>query len=195
MNRTHYILIQNSELIIFYNKLSEEKKKEILFILLEYGFNVTYLEEIFKIPRFLLIHGEKIDMAKIVGQSVGISLLHEQSKHIINFYPEQLYFPDIYKHSKLFASFIVDNRQEIISVLINYETHKVANDEIERTLDLLNNLNENSDYYQRRIGDLIAFLPRNQPLYALSCFGLILTYMTRHVSVFIPSSMKFSHCL
>lgn len=193
MKKPSHILISNNEVVVFYDTLSEDKKKEVALILSAHNFNTNLLEKVrvFKIPRFLLINTEKIDMAKIIGGSIGIYSLHEQSKRVVPAYPEKLFFSDIFKRSTSFASFLDTNRQEIISALMNYETYHVANDEIDRAIDLFKSLDENSDYYQRRVGNIVAFLPRNQPLYALSCFALALSYMSRDVFVHVPSAMKF----
>src|SRR3989344_5075907 len=48
----------------------------------------------------------------------------------------------IFKARK-FASFIEKNKKKIINILTLYETHEVAEDEINRSLDILLNLNEN----------------------------------------------------
>lgn len=81
-------------------------------------------------------------------------------------------------------------RSEIISNLTAYESHHVANDEIERTLDLLENLFENQAYLAGKIDKVVSFLPINQPLYALACFGIAPSFMAKKVHVRPPAAAR-----
>lgn len=186
------ILIQNNNLIILYDNIPKKEKSEISFILSAYGFDISDLEKkkSFKIPRFLYVDSQKVDIVKIIGSRVGASLLHEQSKRIVASYPEELVFRDILVRSESFARYLENNREKIIFALTNYETYQVANDEINRSIDLFRSIEENSSFYKRRVGSIVAFLPRNQPLYALCCFALVLSYASRDVAVHVPAAMK-----
>ena len=104
---------------------------------------------------------------------------------------EPLFFSQIEATALSFAQKIERNYSDIIEILLNYETFEVANDEIERTLDLFKNLNENKKYFAVRIGDIASFLPKYQPLYALSCFVLVPSLMATGVHFRIPHCMKF----
>ncbi len=90
-----------------------------------------------------------------------------------------------------FAYEIEKNSEEIINILLNYESFEVVEDEKQRTLDLLKNIRENKTFFEMRIGQITAFLPRNQPLYALTCFVLIPSLMASSVHFRIPKSMRF----
>lgn len=93
---------------------------------------------------------------------------------------------DAFKKAKKFATHIRAYRASIIRILTTYETHHVANDEIERTLDLLENLEENSNYFARKVRNTVVFLPINQPLYALVSFAVIPSIVSREVFVRPP---------
>jgi len=67
---------------------------------------------------------------------------------------------DVIKFAKDYALFIRQRKTNIISFLTTYETYHVACDEFERTLDILENLNENGAYFQGRIDNVITFLPK-----------------------------------
>ncbi len=99
-------------------------------------------------------------------------------------------FSDISAKTKGFAKVIEENREALTNILLEYESFEVAEDETKRTLDLLLNLRENEEYFKLRIGRVAAFLPRNQPLYALTCFVIVPSLMAREVHFRIPSSMK-----
>ncbi len=106
-------------------------------------------------------------------------------------------FPSVEKRAQLFADLIEEKRAHIENILLAYESYEVVRDEMERTLDLLRNLSENKSYFRARVRSVTAFLPRNQPLYAFSCFVIVPSLMASEVHFRIPSSMRefFPHLL
>ncbi len=92
--------------------------------------------------------------------------------------------------AKRFAQFLKENSEEIISVLLKYETYNVAKDEISRTIETLEDIGENMEYYRREVGSVAVFLPSNQPLYALTCFGILPSLMAQNVFVKAPKGMQ-----
>ena len=83
------------------------------------------------------------------------------------------------------------NKKVIINILTRYETYHVAEDEIERTLDLLDSLDENSDYFKgNNINSIAVFLPSNQPFYVFFCFAIIPSFLAKEVNVRMPQCMK-----
>lgn len=99
-------------------------------------------------------------------------------------------FNKVEQQAFAFADAIENQIEKLIEILLEYETYEVATDEIARTLDHLRNLKENKDYFKLRIGDVAAFLPRNQPLYAFTCFVVIPSLMSHKVHFRIPSTMR-----
>jgi lysyl-tRNA synthetase class 1 len=89
-----------------------------------------------------------------------------------------------------FANQLIKKQNEIIKALLDDECFNVTIDEIERSVDFLQNLSENAQYFQQRIGGITAFLPANQPLYASVCFGLVLSYLASVVSIRPPQAMQ-----
>jgi len=101
-------------------------------------------------------------------------------------------FDSIEKKSLEIADHIRKNNKLLVEVLTNYETTEVAKDEIERTLDLLENLKENSSYFSgNKIESCAAFLPSNQPLYALFCFVVIPSFQSKTAYVRVPGVMRY----
>lgn len=92
--------------------------------------------------------------------------------------------------AKRFAQFLKENSEEIISILLKYETYNVAKDEIARSIETLEDLGENMEYYRREVGSVAVFLPSNQPLYALTCFGVLPSLMSQNVFVKAPKGMQ-----
>ena len=101
-----------------------------------------------------------------------------------------LHFPEIQERAAKLADTIEQHYEELIGILLSYETFEVAEDEIGRTLDLLRSLGENEEYFKLRIGPVTSFLPRNQPLYALSCFVIVPSLMASEVHFRIPHTTK-----
>ncbi|MEK7510799.1 MAG: aldehyde dehydrogenase family protein [Patescibacteria group bacterium] len=101
-----------------------------------------------------------------------------------------LAFADIQARANELADHIERHFEELAHILLEYESYEVVVDETERTLDILRNLSENEDYFKLRIGAVTTFLPRNQPLYALTCFVLVPSFMASEVHFRIPHSMR-----
>lgn len=99
-------------------------------------------------------------------------------------------FSDVEKRAHELADQIEQNYEALAHVLLEYESYEVVHDEVTRTLDLLRNIRENREYFPMRVGQVTAFLPRNQPLYALSCFVIIPSLMASEVHFRIPNSMR-----
>jgi len=102
----------------------------------------------------------------------------------------QIEFIDILRLASTFSDHIKNHREELVNLLLEYETYEVATDEIARTFDLLGNLEENEEYFKLRIGKVASFLPRNQPLYAFTCFVVIPSLMASEVHFRIPHGMR-----
>ncbi|MEK7613835.1 MAG: GNAT family N-acetyltransferase [Patescibacteria group bacterium] len=108
------------------------------------------------------------------------TLLKKDQRHVID-------VEKTFALTKKFASFIKRNKKNILSILTTYETRMVAEDEIKRTLDLLENLNENGNYFVKKTKKVVTFLPINQPLYTLTSFAIIPSLMAEEVFVRPPN--------
>lgn len=99
-------------------------------------------------------------------------------------------FNELEKKTNILADLIEARKDKLVDILLIYESYEVASDEIDRTLDLLRHIRENKKYFKLRIGPVTSFLPRNQPMYALSCFVLIPSLMASEVHFRIPHTIK-----
>jgi lysyl-tRNA synthetase class 1 len=99
-------------------------------------------------------------------------------------------FSQIDEVARAFAIHVEDNFERLADVMLAYESYEVLQDEVNRTLYLLNNLRENEEYFRLRIGTVVAFLPRNQPLYAFACFVIIPSFMSQEVRFRVPHVMR-----
>jgi lysyl-tRNA synthetase class 1 len=103
---------------------------------------------------------------------------------------EPLYFSEIRRRALAFADHIETHRELLAEVLLSYETFEVVEDETARTLDLFCSLDENAEYFALRIGEVTSFLPKNQPLYALSCYVAVPALMASAVHFRVPHCMR-----
>ena len=99
-------------------------------------------------------------------------------------------FAEVSRKAKAFADEIIHRRDDLIEILLEYESYQVASDEISRTIDLLNNLHENSEYFKIKVGEIASFLPRNQPVYALTCFVIVPSFLTTVVHFRVPEAVR-----
>ncbi|AOM42913.1 hypothetical protein A9255_15140 [Xenorhabdus hominickii] len=77
----------------------------------------------------------------------------------------------------------------LIDALAGYQCKIVTEDEILRSIDLLNNIEKNKEYFKKNIYGVTSFLPLNQPIYASVCFGFIPSLMAENVCIRPPTAM------
>lgn len=99
-------------------------------------------------------------------------------------------FHSIARTAKVFADHLRLFRGEIIRSLSGFECQNVAEDEIRRSIELLDNLEKNQEYFRFAIRGVTSFLPLNQPLYATVCFGAVPSLMADEVWVRPPTAMQ-----
>jgi acyl-CoA reductase-like NAD-dependent aldehyde dehydrogenase len=88
----------------------------------------------------------------------------------------------------LFADHLRGRREQIHSALASYASFPAVEDELARATYLLENLEENREYFQVKVDRVAAFLPRNQLLYATVYLGVIPALMSSHCHVRPPES-------
>jgi len=100
-------------------------------------------------------------------------------------------FAEIGEHCALFAHHLRSRREQIQSALAAYASVPAVDDELARATYLLDNLEENREYFQDdigKVGEIAAFLPRNQLLYATVYMGVVPAMMSNHCHVRPPES-------
>ncbi|MCK2240365.1 MULTISPECIES: aldehyde dehydrogenase family protein [unclassified Crossiella] len=98
-------------------------------------------------------------------------------------------FPEIRQRAACFAAELRERTEEIVRSLSGYQCANVALDEIERSVEFLDNLHHNREYFQGRIQGVTSFLPLNQPLYATVCFGVIPSLLAEDAALRPPTVM------
>lgn len=177
-----------------FSALSQSKKDTLLKLISEAGFDVVNTNaNSIRIPRQNVNQEGDTNILALVGKLVGYARKKEhmrsnaQNKET---YPDVINFQEVLAHADKFSAFVKQNKSKIISTLLEYETFEVANDEIDRVLDLLSNLDKNSLYFKRKVNAVSVSLPCNQPLYALTCFAIVPSLMAKKVYVKAPSFMS-----
>ncbi len=82
-----------------------------------------------------------------------------------------------------------NNSDALIDALSEYQCKIVTEDEIRRSVDVLNNIDKNKEYFKQNIYGITSFLPLNQPIYASVCFGFIPSLMAENVCIRPPTAM------
>lgn len=90
-----------------------------------------------------------------------------------------------------FEDKILDKRKELVELLMQYETHATAEDEIERSLSAIRGLRTEFSHIKKPLSDLTisTFFPLNLPLYSLVLFGIIPSAFAKNVFIRPPEVM------
>lgn len=98
---------------------------------------------------------------------------------------------DICQKSNKFADFIKSIKEELIEILLEYESYETACHEIDRTLKCLYNIQTEGKYLAYgNINSMSTFFPLNLPLYSLMLFAVIPSFMAKNVFVRPPLLMQ-----
>jgi aldehyde dehydrogenase (NAD+) len=92
-------------------------------------------------------------------------------------------------HAQSFAEHLLQNRGLIHSVLEEYESYEVIEDEITRSVDVLNNIDKLKDFFSGHVLKTSVFLPLNLPLYSFVLFAAVPSYQSWEVFVRPPARM------
>ncbi len=137
-------------------------------------------------------------LAELIGRELfdfGININNKKSLLVskrvksINSQLENVSFAELECRIKEFINHLTNHKQSLFNVLRTYETLNTAQDEFDRSVDHLANLHVNKDYFQKRIGGVVTFLPLNQPLYSFVCFAIVPSLLSKYVWVRPPTRM------
>ncbi|ELP8106917.1 TPA: aldehyde dehydrogenase family protein [Vibrio vulnificus] len=98
-------------------------------------------------------------------------------------------FNHILDYCALLSFKLREKSSDIVNSLSDYQCKNVTLDEIERSCDLLDNIEKNKEYFLHTIRGVTSFLPLNQPIYASVCFGFIPALMANDVCIRPPTAM------
>jgi len=98
--------------------------------------------------------------------------------------------PEVLIHAQLFADHLRKNRDIIHFILGKYQSFEVIEDELKRSLDVLENLREVEHYLKAKTGRISVFLPLNLPLYSFIIFAAVPSYQSKEVFVRPPEKMQ-----
>lgn len=96
----------------------------------------------------------------------------------------------IQAHAHSFAAHIRQNTALIHKILRQYQSKEVVDDEIERSLDFLENITEVEKFLQGEISRTSVFLPLNLPLYSFVIFVVAPYYISKEVVIRPPTRMQ-----
>ncbi|MFJ4145093.1 aldehyde dehydrogenase family protein [Pseudomonas sp. NPDC089734] len=102
---------------------------------------------------------------------------------------EAIDFQTVKTRAAAFAQHLREHTETIAESLSGFECYNVAADEIERCVELLDNLELNSPFFERKVHCVTSYLPLNQPIYATTCFGIIPSLMADSAWLRPPTAM------
>ncbi len=105
-------------------------------------------------------------------------------------YDSPIEIEDVYNKAALCVQQLEKQKEKIFDALTRYETFGTARDEFERSEELLRNISLNREYFVRKAHGVTSYLPKNQPLYALVCFGVVPSLMSEATWVRPPQSAQ-----
>ena len=85
--------------------------------------------------------------------------------------------------AKRLAMRIRSKRIELLSVLTQIESYFYASDEMDRSIDCLENIYSEHEYLTRKVHVCSSFMPINQPLYGLILFGIVPSYKSENIYI------------
>lgn len=88
------------------------------------------------------------------------------------------------------AKIIKKEENNLIKILIQYEPYSVAQYEIERCIRTLKSIDENQQYFKKKVGTISVFMPSNLPLYSLIIFALIPGFIAEKLYVHPNAALR-----
>lgn len=86
---------------------------------------------------------------------------------------------------------IESNYDLLVEVLLKYESHETAKDELSRSIDCLNNISQEIEWLiSGKVNLICTFFPINLPLYSLIIFGVVPSFMANELVVRPPVLVK-----
>ncbi|MFH1161881.1 MAG: aldehyde dehydrogenase family protein [Candidatus Jorgensenbacteria bacterium] len=99
--------------------------------------------------------------------------------------------PTIKEKTQELSSLLELKREDIIEVLLEYESYTTAIDELERSLKCLHNIDSELEYLTYgKVDTISAFFPLNLPLYSTILFGVVPGFMANKIYIRPPLLMR-----
>ncbi|MBP8017126.1 aldehyde dehydrogenase family protein [Candidatus Gracilibacteria bacterium] len=140
------------------------------------------------IPNFINCNNKKIHFGYYIKNKVEEKFINEKYK--LKIFNESIDYPKLKENINNFIEYLINKKSDLQKILSKYETLEVFNDEFERSIDLLTNIDENKEYFVKKVDQIASFLPKNQPLYAFCCFVIIPSLMSKKVIAKKPAVMQ-----
>ncbi|MEX0447121.1 aldehyde dehydrogenase family protein [Xenorhabdus sp. SGI246] len=135
--------------------------------------------------------GNKIEHASIESFIGKIS--HEENDLNMVMLFGKINFKDVKKKCSELSNELKKNRHVLINAFSEYQCRSVTEDEIYRSIDVLDNIEKNESFFQEKIYGVTSFLPLNQPIYASVCFGFIPSLMAVNACIRPPTAMHYHY--
>lgn len=149
--------------------------------------NYEEREESFVIPSFIHFNNKRVHFWHYVKNRVEENFINKKYK--LKPFPTKIDYHYARWRANAFVEHLVNIKNNLRDILTTYETMQVFEDEFARSIDLLSSLDENEQYFVRKVDQVASFLPKNQPLYALCCFVIVPSLMSHKMIAKKPAAM------
>lgn len=101
-------------------------------------------------------------------------------------------YTNVVDHAKSFADFLKSKTLDIHKILRKYQSKEVVDDEIRRSIETLQSMQEIEQYFDciPFVQHTATFLPLNLPLYSLVLFAAIPAYQSTLLTIKVPQKMQ-----
>ncbi|PHM58902.1 aldehyde dehydrogenase family protein [Xenorhabdus sp. KK7.4] len=126
------------------------------------------------------------------NSSIVINIDKNEELHMPKLFGK-INFNQVKEKCQILSRELKKQSSSLIEALSEYQCKVVTEDEISRSVDILENIGENEAYFQEKIYGITSFLPLNQPIYASVCFGFIPSLMAENVCIRPPTAMHYHY--
>ncbi|EGR1116198.1 aldehyde dehydrogenase family protein [Vibrio cholerae] len=124
------------------------------------------------------------------NNTTKLSLPKEEKDMTLITLEDNIEINNVLDYCALLSFKLREKSSELVTSLSGYQCKNVTLDEIDRSCDLLDNINKNQEFFIRKIRGVTSFLPLNQPIYASICFGFVPALMANDVCIRPPTAMQ-----
>ncbi|WP_052189345.1 MULTISPECIES: aldehyde dehydrogenase family protein [Xenorhabdus] len=151
--------------------------------------DIKEIIECFDNPQKIKKENETKESGAIKTESSIVRNLYKDEKPYMTKLFGEINFHQIREKCNVLSHELKKQTSSLIDAFSEYQCKIVTEDEIYRAVDLLENIEKNEKFFQKKVYGITSFLPLNQPIYASVCFGFIPSLMAENICIRPPTAM------
>jgi aldehyde dehydrogenase (NAD+) len=104
-------------------------------------------------------------------------------------YDEIVYEPEYIRIARQLKTELQNCSGLIHRILADVQPYKVTTYEIERSVNTLDEISKNAQYFSKKVNQISVFMPSNLPLYSFLLFGVIPSFMVKQKLIIKPNQL------